>query len=283
SASAAVAAVPTPASADDGAAEQPADSSAEPATPAAVAADAPAAALAAGTEVPKAPDPAASADAGEPASKHGEVPKAPDPAASADAGEPASKCGEVPKALDPAASADAGEPASKHGEVPKAAEELPGTGAGPLEPAPEHGKASEASLGAAEAGRAPSAAAAPGAYMARRAAARLVVQSTELPEAGGEYKLLPGSGPGGRPAWVQGANAKGKEAVCLYWSEENGHPATFGRGLAHPAEGTDGAAPRQGALARSVQVVWTALPEELHSTKWQTGAGSVVPITVMRV
>jgi len=114
-----------------------------------------------------------------------------------------------------------------------------------------------------------------------RKPARLFVISPEVTEVAGEYCLLPDL-VSNRPAYsCRGSNNEIQQAVYLFWHEsESCFAWTFGRQL--PSAGKEGSATGAGSsaevlqsiIAQSLQLAWTALPDEL-SSKWQAGAATV--------
>jgi len=111
----------------------------------------------------------------------------------------------------------------------------------------------------------------PGSFLAARAAQRLYVTTEDAPEVAGEYRLVPG-GANGWPAY----KAAGSRAAFLVWS-----PCEGGCWVFAPDISGDGA-----VLARSLQLAWTSLPDEILSGSWTRAAwgerGAWAKIAVLR-
>lgn len=93
-------------------------------------------------------------------------------------------------------------------------------------------------------------------FLAACAPQRLFVSSDAAPEVAGEYRMLQ-EGANGRPAF----KATGSRAVFLLWTSREGGCWIFA-----PDLGTEA------IFARSLQLAWTALPDELMAGSWTRGA-----------
>mmetsp|Transcript_51144 Transcript_51144/g.110868 ORF Transcript_51144/g.110868 Transcript_51144/m.110868 type:complete len:252 (-) Transcript_51144:58-813(-) len=115
-----------------------------------------------------------------------------------------------------------------------------------------------------------------------RAAKRLHVSGNGAPGIIGEYKLLEGAVVNGRPAWRLAGNTRNAPPFLLWLPREGGSwvfttelptRANAGNGDATTTEkkGTLTELVAQGQkdpLARSTQLAWTALPDDLMCTSW---------------
>lgn len=115
---------------------------------------------------------------------------------------------------------------------------------------------------------------APAQDMKARAAKRLHVAAAGVFGVAGEYKILDGATVNGRPAYRLAVDAADGCATphFLVWLPRGGGFWVFSTEVPHAAAD---AAPRDlialgdcEPLARSTQVAWTALPDELMSTSW---------------
>jgi len=122
---------------------------------------------------------------------------------------------------------------------------------------------------------------------AKRTPARLVcLAPSDSDDLGGEYRLLPHV-VCARPAYTRRGPSTGK-AVFLFWSPARGRcawvlasqppaasddPGATAVAAAGASEGPE----VPGIIARSLQTAWAALPDELHSKRWDKG-GSIVDL-----
>mmetsp|Transcript_57642 Transcript_57642/g.123975 ORF Transcript_57642/g.123975 Transcript_57642/m.123975 type:complete len:377 (-) Transcript_57642:4-1134(-) len=124
----------------------------------------------------------------------------------------------------------------------------------------------------------------PGAFLLARAAPRLQALAPSLGKVAGEYRVLQ-EAIHGRPAYAHREAAQaGCKAIFLYWSPERLGCWIFADCLPgdNTAAATEGPGSAHGVLARSLQAAWTALPEELASTRWATGDGATAEVRLAR-
>mmetsp|Transcript_148253 Transcript_148253/g.369599 ORF Transcript_148253/g.369599 Transcript_148253/m.369599 type:complete len:538 (-) Transcript_148253:118-1731(-) len=144
----------------------------------------------------------------------------------------------------------------------------------------------------------------PGEVLFRNAAQKLHVISTAVPDIVGEYRLLQGYSVHGRPAYrLAPSKSAGRTPSFLVWIPKDG-----GRWVitaetptsAVGATGTPAGKPNDGTqraeltvsekalplLARSLQIAWTTLPEELMPGSWRQSSwgehGAKAQVIVMR-
>jgi len=117
----------------------------------------------------------------------------------------------------------------------------------------------------------------PETQLARHAAARLLVSCAELPDICDEYRLLP-SAVNGRPVWKASSNLKkvsgNMNNSFLFWMPRDGGCWVLAPAL-QPVQAPSGEGnAREAELvpwARSLQLAWTTLPEELMPISWVQG------------
>jgi len=110
----------------------------------------------------------------------------------------------------------------------------------------------------------------PRSFLAARTAQRYIVSTEDAPQLAGEYRQVPG-GANGWPAY----KAAGSCVAFLLWTPCDGGCWVFAPDLA----GTN-------ILARSLQLAWTSLPDEIMAGSWTCSAwgerGARIRIAVLR-
>lgn len=100
----------------------------------------------------------------------------------------------------------------------------------------------------------------PSHFLMARSAKRLYVSTEDIPEVAGEYRILEDA-----TTKLPTYKSTGPRSCFLFWTPKQGGRWSFGPDLAEA----------EPLLAHSLQLSWTALPDELMSDSWSKGASSM--------